>query len=180
MLVPVADHTTVRSLAEMAENIEIPWPERTGRLSYAIFSLARTHRAYAAKLLRDLGLYPGQEHLLMQLLDRDGQSQSELLAAVGLDHSTVSKSLKRMQEAGLVVREKSSDDRRAMRVHLTEAGKAMRGRLEEMWSTLETASTSGLSEQQIQDFITTSESICATMTERHAQGPHPTPVPGLT
>jgi DNA-binding MarR family transcriptional regulator len=162
------------------DNGEAPWPERTGRLSYAIFSLARTHRAYAAKLLRDLGLYPGQEHLLMQLLDRDGQSQSELLAAVGLDHSTVSKSLKRMQDAGLVVREKSPDDRRAMRVYLTEAGQAMRGRLEEMWSTLEEASVSSLTDQQIEDFIATGESIRKTIMQRHAQDPHPTAVPGLT
>ncbi|MFW6693985.1 MarR family winged helix-turn-helix transcriptional regulator [Streptomyces sp. MAR4 CNX-425] len=165
--------------AERGESAGAGWPERTGRLSYAIFSLARTHRAYAAKLLRDLGLYPGQEHLLMQLLDRDGQSQSELLAAVGLDHSTVSKSLKRMQDAGLVVREKSSEDRRAMRVYLTEAGRAMRDRLEQMWSTLEDASTSGLSEQQVEDFIATSESISAAIVDHHARSPHPAPAPGL-
>lgn len=161
-------------------NSGAPWPDRTGRLSYAIFSLARTHRAYAAKLLRDLGLYPGQEHLLMQLLDRDGQSQSELLAAVGLDHSTVSKSLKRMEDAGLVVREKSPDDRRAMRVYLTETGRAMRGRLDDMWSTLEEASAAGLTEQQIEAFITAGESIRKSLMQQNAQDPQPATQPGLT
>jgi len=49
-------------------------------------------------------------------------AQSELLAAVGLDHSTVSKSLRRMQEAGLLTREPAEHDRRVMRVSLTDKG----------------------------------------------------------
>ena len=33
---------------------------RNGSLSYAIFTLARAHRAYAAGMLRDRGLHPGR------------------------------------------------------------------------------------------------------------------------
>ena len=80
-------------------SLSVPSCAQGGKLSYAIFTLARAHRGYAAELLRELGLHPGQELLLMQLLDRDGQTQSELLDSVGLDHSTVSKSLGRMEEA---------------------------------------------------------------------------------
>ena len=36
-------------------------------VSAAIFQLARTHKAYAAQLPRQLDLYPGQEILLMEL-----------------------------------------------------------------------------------------------------------------
>ena len=123
-----------------------------GRLSYAIFTLARAHRGFAAALLRDLGLHPGQELLLMQLLDRDGQTQSELLDSVGLDHSTVSKSLRRMQEAGLLTREPSERDRRVLHVWLTDKGRAMREPLRNLWSTLEHASTRGLSADEIDTF----------------------------
>ncbi|MCE6995204.1 MarR family winged helix-turn-helix transcriptional regulator [Saccharothrix sp. S26] len=124
-----------------------------GRLSYAIFTLARAHRGFAAALLRDLGLHPGQELLLMQLLDRDGQTQSELLDRVGLDHSTVSKSLRRMQEAGLVTRVPSERDRRVLHVWLTGKGRAMREPLTALWSTLERASTRGLGPDEIDAFI---------------------------
>ncbi len=72
----------------------------------------------------------------MRLLGRDGQTQSELLAAVGLDHSTLSKSLRRMQEAGLLTREPDRHDRRVMRVSLTDKGRAMREPLEGMWTAL--------------------------------------------
>jgi len=133
--------------------------QESGPLSYAIFQLARAHRAHAARLLRDLGLHPGQELLLMRLLERNGQTQSELLAAVGLDHSTVSKSLRRMQEAGLLTREPAEHDRRVTRVTLTDRGRAMRGPLEEMWAELERASVGDLDPGAIERFIATSEVI---------------------
>ena len=124
-----------------------------GRLSFAIFTLARAHRGFAAALLRDLGLHPGQELLLMRLLERDGQTQTELLDSVGLDHSTVSKSLRRMQEAGLLTREPSERDRRVLHVWLTDKGRAMREPLAAMWSALERASVRGLGAEEIDTFI---------------------------
>lgn len=137
-----------------------------GRLSHAIFQLARAHRAFAAGLLRDLGLHPGQELLLMHLLERDGQTQAELLAAVGVDHSTVSKSLRRMQEAGLLTREPAEHDRRVMRVSLTAKGRAMRRPLEAMWAALERASVGNLDAATVDGFIATSAAIRQTVTDR--------------
>lgn len=142
-----------------------------GGLSYAIFQLARSHRAYAARLLRGLGLHPGQELLLMRLLDRDGQTQAELLCAVGLDHSTVSKSLRRMQEAGLLTREPAEHDRRVMRVWLTDRGRAMREPLVEMWSALEQAAMGDLDADTIEQFVATSETIRRSIVERGSTPP---------
>ena len=128
-------------------------------MSYAIFQLARAHRAYAAALLREMDLHPGQELLLMQLFDRDGQTQSELLESVGLDHSTVSKSLSRMQDAGLLLREPAAHDRRVMVVHLTDKGRAMREPIAALWRTLEEASARNLSERQAKSFVETAYAI---------------------
>ncbi|MDN4609531.1 MarR family winged helix-turn-helix transcriptional regulator [Arthrobacter burdickii] len=136
-----------------------------GPLSYAIFQLARAHRARAAAMLRAMDLHPGQELLLMQLLDREGQSQSELLEAVGLDHSTVSKSLSRMQQAGLLVREPAQHDRRVMVVHLTDKGRAMREPIAALWKSLEEASTHNLTRQQAEAFVSTAHAITETITE---------------
>lgn len=124
-----------------------------GPMSYAIFQLARAHRARAAAMLREMDLHPGQELLLMQLLDRDGQTQSQLLESVGLDHSTVSKSLRRMQDVGLLVREPAAHDRRVMVVHLTDKGRAMREPIAAMWRALEETSTRDLSAQQAESFV---------------------------
>jgi DNA-binding MarR family transcriptional regulator len=99
-----------------------------------------------------MNLHPGQELLLMQLFDRDGQSQAELLERVGLDHSTVSKSLRRMQDAGLLTREPAPHDRRVMVVHLTDAGRAMREPITEMWRSLERISVRDLTPEQVETF----------------------------
>ncbi|GAA3384174.1 MarR family winged helix-turn-helix transcriptional regulator [Cryptosporangium minutisporangium] len=126
---------------------------RTGPLSFAVFALARTHRGLAGAMLRELDLHPGQELLLMQLMERDGQSQSQLLASVGLDHSTVSKSLRRMEDAGLLRREAAAHDRRVLLVYLTDKGRAMREPLERMWARLEELSTRALEPGQIETFV---------------------------
>ncbi|MEU9520031.1 MarR family transcriptional regulator [Streptomyces sp. NPDC048224] len=123
-----------------------------GRLSYAVFQLARAHRGHAAAMLRAMNLHPGQELLLMQLFDRDGQTQAELLEQVGLDHSTVSKSLRRMQEAGLLTREPAPHDRRVMVVRLTDAGRALREPIADMWRTLERISVRDLTPEQVDVF----------------------------
>lgn len=157
-----------------------PAPEsvQVGRLSFEIFALARTHRAYAGELHRDVGLYPGQELLLMRLLERDGQTQSELLSAAGLDHSTVSKALKRMREAGLLRREPAEHDRRAMRVWLTDKGRSMRAPIEDIWSTLEAASRRDLDAEGVDMFVAASERIRQALIARRqttrGSGPSPT------
>ncbi|WP_257039969.1 MarR family winged helix-turn-helix transcriptional regulator [Streptomyces sp. TLI_55] len=143
-------------------------------MGYAIFQLARAHRAYAGALLRKMDLHPGQELLLMQLLDREGQTQSELLESVGLDHSTVSKSLRRMQEAGLLTREPAPHDRRVMVVHLTDKGRAMREPIAALWTGLEEISAGNLTEQQAQAFVETAYVIADAITSR----PMPTEEPG--
>ncbi|WP_406171929.1 MarR family winged helix-turn-helix transcriptional regulator [Streptomyces canus] len=137
----------------------IPTTAGTGPMSYAIFQLARAHRAYAAAMLREMDVHLGQELLLMQLLDRDGQTQSELLESVGLDHSTVSKSLRRMQEAGLLIREPAAHDRRVLMVHLTDKGRGMREPLAAMWRALEETSARDLSAQQAESFVRTAHAM---------------------
>ena len=135
-------------------------------MSYAIFQLARAHRGCAAAMLREVDLHPGQELLLMHLFDRDGQTQAELVESVGLDHSTVSKSLRRMQEAGLVIREPAEHDRRVMVVHLTDKGRAMREPIATLWQTLEEASVGNLSPRQAQSFVRTAHAIVEAINDR--------------
>lgn len=138
---------------------EPPSAAREGSLSFAIFLLARAHRGYAAAMLRAMNLHPGQELLLMQLFDQDGQTQAELLEKAGLDHSTVSKSLRRMQEAGLLTREQAPHDRRVMVVHLTDEGRALREPIADMWRTLEEITVRDLTPEQIETFTASAHAI---------------------
>jgi DNA-binding MarR family transcriptional regulator len=146
-------------MARQDDEARRPAAAEAARISYAVLMLARVHRAYAARLLRELGLHPGQEHLLMHLYDRDGQTQSELLESVGLDHSTISKALSRMEQAGLLRREKSERDRRVIVVWLTDEGRAMRAPIERMWQTLERTAVGALDADQAESFLVMAENV---------------------
>ncbi|MEU5694123.1 MarR family transcriptional regulator [Actinosynnema sp. NPDC020468] len=144
----------------------VPGAACGGRLSYLIFQLARAHRAHAGELLRGLGLHPGQELLLMHLYDRDEQTQSELLGAVCLDHSTVSKALRRMEEAGLVTRRPAERDRRVLVVSLTAKGRALREPIGRMWARLEEVTAGGLDAAQIGTFAGLARTITRSIDDR--------------
>lgn len=137
-----------------------------GNVSYSIFQLARAHRGYASALLRRLDLHPGQELILMHLHQRDGQTQSELVANVGVDHSTMSKALRRMQDTGLLTRQPADYDRRVSVNHLTPKGEAMREPIAAMWRELDDVTTANLTARQRATLVTTAHTIISSINSR--------------
>lgn len=123
-------------------------------VSFSIFALARSHRGLAAQLLRDVGLFPGQEIILMQLWQQDCQSQNGLGRTLRLDHSTVAKSVRRLECAGIVSRCRCAADGRVTIVSLTQAGRDLECKVRAAWSTLESVTTAGLSDAEQQLFAT--------------------------
>lgn len=102
-------------------------------LTYALIKITKVHRYRVAAELSELGLHVGQEMLLNQLWREDGLSQSELIARLGVEPPTVTKALQRLERAGFVHRTPDPKRPRLSHVHLTEAGKALRGPVEEIW-----------------------------------------------
>ena len=106
-------------------------------VSWAVMQLAHAQRAIAAQRLAELGLFPGQELILAQLWSVDGSSQKELCGRLGLDHSTVAKSVQRLEKSGLVRRERSAADGRVTLVQLTDAGRRLEAPVHDIWRDLE-------------------------------------------
>ncbi|MFB8026785.1 MarR family winged helix-turn-helix transcriptional regulator [Streptomyces sp. NPDC056465] len=115
-----------------------------GPVSHAVSRVARLHRYTAGRLLKGLGLYPGQEFLLMHLWDTGGVRQAELIKAMDLDPSTVTKMLQRLELSGHVRRRPDPDDRRAVLVEATEKSCALRAEVRDAWSDLEEHTLAGL------------------------------------
>ncbi len=124
-----------------------------GPVSYALVRLAKAHRDVAAALLRDIGLYPGQELMLMHLRDRDERTQAELVRALNLDPSTVTRMLARLEEQGVVKQRASSTDRRAVVVSLTPRGAKLCGEIRCLWTELEAATTQGMPKRDRDDVL---------------------------
>lgn len=106
-------------------------------LMYALIKVVKTSRNRLAAEMVPLGLHPGQELLLNQLWKQDGLTQGELIARLGVEPPTVTKTLQRLERAGLVHRTPHPERPRVSRVHLTEAGKALREPVENLWNRLE-------------------------------------------
>ncbi|MFC3577934.1 MarR family winged helix-turn-helix transcriptional regulator [Streptomyces yaanensis] len=100
------------------------------RLEHQIcFSLHAASRAFNGVyrvVLKDLGLtYP--QYLVMLVLWEHGELPVKRLGEhLRLDSGTLSPLLKRLEAAGLVRRERSTQDERSVHVHLTDEGTALK------------------------------------------------------
>ncbi|MFC4112318.1 MarR family winged helix-turn-helix transcriptional regulator [Nonomuraea zeae] len=112
-------------------------------LTYALIKVVKTHRNQLAAALVPLGLHVGQELLLNQLWKEDGLTQGELIARLGVEPPTVTKTLQRLERAGIVYRAPDPDRPRVGRVHLTETGKALREPVEAIWAKMDEDLVSG-------------------------------------
>lgn len=148
------ESSTVRHCACLATDFPV---------SFAIFALARSHRARAASMLADIGLFPGQEILLMKLSEKDGEPQKALCDSIGLDHSTVAKSLNRLEKQGLIERRKCPEDGRISQTYLTDKGRAATTAIANVWAELERRTVAGLSADEQAQLIALVEKITAHM-----------------
>ena len=122
-----------------------PAAARCGPISHAIVRLAKAHKAHARQLLREVGLHPGQELMLMLLWDCGPQRQSELCRIFDTDSASMTRSVQRLERAGYVRRVADPADGRATLVEPTPASLVLRERIELLWSQLEADTVRGLS-----------------------------------
>ena len=115
-----------------------------GPVSQALAKVFRLRRMAAGELLRRTGLYPGQELLMMHLWDAGAARQADLIKALGVDPSTVTKMLQRLQHTGHVTRTTDPTDRRAVLVETTADSRALRPEIEDAWTALENRTVAGL------------------------------------
>ncbi|MFC6088470.1 MarR family winged helix-turn-helix transcriptional regulator [Saccharothrix lopnurensis] len=119
-----------------------------GRISHSIFRVARLHRMLAGQLLRQAGLHPGQELVMMHLWDHGPRRQSELCCVLDTDSATMTRTVQRLERAGFVRRVPDPDDGRATLVEPSTASQALRREVERVWRELEEATVDGMDERE--------------------------------
>jgi DNA-binding MarR family transcriptional regulator len=113
-------------------------------VSVRLAHVAKLHRARAASLLGDIGLYPGQETILKALVEEDGRTMGELAAALSVRPPTITKMVSRLGAQGLVDRRASDGDARLARVYLTDEGRLRAESIDAIWKQLDRQSLAGL------------------------------------
>ena len=96
--------------------------ELNGFLGYRLRRAETTmHRDFIAALA-DLGLTQKQAATLWLIDSNTGVAQVSVAAALDIDRATMMAIVDRLEERGLVIRKRSSDDRRRQELYLTPAG----------------------------------------------------------
>ena len=106
-------------------------------MSHAVFRVARLHKMMAGQLLRGIGLYPGQELVMMRLWTEGPQRHVDLVRMLESEAPTMTRTIQRLEKAGLVHTTRSSADRRSIIVEATDASLALRERVTDAWTELE-------------------------------------------
>ncbi len=113
-------------------------------LNAAIRAVGMRHRALAAGLLGPLGLHPGQEVILLEIDAHGPRTQVQLATASGCEPPTITGSVRKLEDAGLVVRRPSPTDGRATIVDLSEHGRRLMPALRQVWVELAERTVDGM------------------------------------
>lgn len=113
-------------------------------INQAIRLLSLRHRARATALLAPLGLYPGQEMLLLELARNGPMIQAKLSEALGCKPPSVTLMIRKLQATGHVRRRSAPSDKRASIVELSDSGKALADQVKQLWCGLAEETVTGL------------------------------------
>jgi MarR family transcriptional regulator, organic hydroperoxide resistance regulator len=102
------------------------------QLCFSVYAASRAMALAYRPLLEPLGLTYPQYVAMLVLWEGDGVSLKQLGQRLQLDSGTLTPLIKRLEQRGLVRRERSSADERALQLRLTEAGLALEAEASEI------------------------------------------------
>ncbi|KAA2236507.1 MarR family winged helix-turn-helix transcriptional regulator [Salinarimonas soli] len=116
-------------------------------VGWALVQAARLHRARVSERLGAVGLFAGQESVILALADGP-MTMGELADLLRVRPPTASKTVSRLSSAGLLERRAGSGDGRLVRVGLTSAGEAKARALAGLWDEIDEEMLAGLSRDE--------------------------------
>jgi MarR family transcriptional regulator for hemolysin len=122
---------------------------------FLVNDVARLLRTAYDRRVRALGLTRSQWWVVTHLFRASGVTQSELAEMLEIEKPTLGRLLDRLEAKGWVRREHDARDRRAWRVHLTEAVAPAMQTMREIAAELRRDALTGLSAAERERFVDT-------------------------
>jgi DNA-binding MarR family transcriptional regulator len=88
-----------------------------------VAQISQAYRTLANTFMDRIGMHRAQAILLCAVCATEGLTQSEIAAHLAVQGATVTSMVQRMEEAGLVTRQRDPDDNRLVRVYATDIGR---------------------------------------------------------
>lgn len=108
-----------------------------------------TRRNMIDKKFRENGLYFGQPPILKYLSMNDNATQKEIADFLHISPPSVAVSVKRMEEAGLIMRVVDKNDARRNNLKLTKKGESLQNYADSYFKQADLAAYDGFSEQEL-------------------------------
>ena len=125
-------------MLSVMKNQALTGPEETPQLMlerqlcFPLYAAARRVVNQYTPYLKPLGLTYTQYIVFLALWETGEMSVGELCRTLYLDNGTLTPLLKKMEEAGYILRARSSEDERVVTIRMTESGWALRQRAAEI------------------------------------------------
>ncbi len=104
----------------------------SNQLCFPLYAAARNVTGLYPPWLKPLGLTYTQYIVFLVLWEKDGISVTEIGEKLMLDNGTLSPLLKKLEKAGYVERHRRPEDDRVVEITLTDAGRALREKAEDI------------------------------------------------
>lgn len=113
----------------MESGLKIARREIDKQVSFALYSATNHMIRMHKPLLEPLGLTFPQYLVMVELLESAPRAVGDLGVRVSMDTGTITPLLKRLEQAGMVTRQRDPKDERRVLVDLTPSGIALRERI---------------------------------------------------
>jgi DNA-binding MarR family transcriptional regulator len=124
-------------------------------VGFLLHDVSRLMRAWFDERAQALGLTRAQWRVLVHLAPRQGINQRSLAEILELDNVTLSRHVDRLEQAGWLERRPDPADRRAWRLHLTEASRPLLERMEALAAETHAAALAGISDAERRQLVAT-------------------------
>ena len=138
---------------------------KTESAGYLMNHIARQFAILLGEGLKPLSIAPAQFPILLELWQKDGLSQQELVERADLKQATIANTLARMERDGLITREPNPDDARSRLIMLTEQARALQQQSTEIAKAINQTALSDLSADEQKLFLEMTAKIVARQQE---------------
>lgn len=106
------------------------------QVCFALAVASRTVIGVYRPVLEELGLTHPQYLVMLALWERSPRTARDIADALYLEPATLTPLLRRLEASGYISRDRSTTDERALEVQLTETGRTLRRRAEDVPGTI--------------------------------------------
>ena len=103
---------------------------------------------------------------LLSIDKEDGTPSTAISTRMGMEATSLTRTLKTLEEKGLIIRKKNPDDGRGVLIYLTDFGKQMRAKSKETVIKFNESIRENISEEKLQNFMEVADVINDLISEK--------------